>query len=289
MLTTRTGGFPIGFRQGWTEWFKDVPGTLAFAKSENLGVVDLGGDARTNLSQVIGEGFRVGSVDLQAWSGLLDADKEAQKKSLDANAEYIAECCRQGATNFFAVMLPKDPSKPRQENLDILLSTLPRLAKILDEHGGKLVIEGWPGAGALCCTPESYRQVLSATPKCIGVNFDPSHLIRMGIDPHRFLVEFADRVYHVHGKDCYIDREALQEYGWEQPATSAKSHDFGTAVWRYTIPGYGESNWPLIFQTLEKAGYKGAVSIELEDENFNGTEQGEKSGIRLGAGVLACS
>lgn len=289
MLTTRTGGFSIGFRQGWTEWFKDLGGMLAFAKGENLGVVDLGGDARPHLSQVVGEGFRVGSVDLQAWQGLISSDADEQKKCLDLNSEYIAECCRQGATNFFAVMLPKDASKPRSENLDILLTTLPQLATILDEHGGKLVIEGWPGAGALCCTPESYRQVLSATPTCIGVNFDPSHMIRMGIDPHRFLNEFADRVYHVHGKDCYIDRDALQEYGWEQPTTSAKSHDFGSAVWRYTIPGYGESNWPLIFQTLEKAGYSGAVSIELEDENFNGTESGEKAGIRLGSSILAAS
>ena len=289
MLTTRTGGFPIGFRQGWTEWFKDVPGMLAFAKSENLGVVDLGGDARPRLSQVIGEGFRIGSVDLQAWQGLMANTPDELKKTLDTNADYIAECCRHGAKNFFAVMLPADPSKPRQENLDLLNPALNQLAAILDEHDGKLVIEGWPGQGALCCTPESYRQVLSATPKCIGINFDPSHLIRMGIDPHRFLTEFAERVYHVHGKDCFIDREAQQEYGWEQPATSAKSHDFGTAVWRYTIPGYGESNWPLIFNTLEKAGYQGAVSIELEDENFNGTEAGEKLGIRLGASILAAS
>ena len=289
MLTTRTGGFPIGFRQGWTEWFKDLSGMIAFAKSEGLGVVDLGGDARPHLSQVNGEGMRIGSVDLLGWQGFLNEDKDEQKKSLDLNAEYVADCCKHGATNFFAVMLPKDPTKPRQENLDILLSTLPALAKVLDENGGKLVIEGWPGPGALCCTPESYRQVLSATPSSIGINFDPSHMIRMGIDPHRFLAEFADRVYHVHGKDCYIDREALQEYGWEQPATSAKSHDFGSAVWRYTIPGYGESNWPLIFQTLQAAGYKGAVSIELEDENFNGTEDGEKKGIRLGSQILAAS
>jgi sugar phosphate isomerase/epimerase len=289
MLTTRTGGFPIGFRQGWTEWFKDLSGMLAFAKSENLGVVDLGGHARPHLSQVIGEGFRVGSVDLQAWQGLMPNTPDDLQKTLDTNAEYIAECCRHGAKNFFAVMLPADPGKPRQENLELLIPALNSLGKILDEHGGKLVIEGWPGPGALCCTPESYRQVLSATPKSIGVNFDPSHMIRMGIDPHRFLAEFADRVYHVHGKDCFVDREALQEYGWEQAATSAKSHDFGSAVWRYTIPGYGESNWPLIFSTLEKAGYKGAVSIELEDENFNGTEAGEKLGIRLGASILAAS
>ena len=30
-----------------------------------------------------------------------------------------------------------------------------------------------------------------------GFNFDPSHLQWQGIDPVRFLDEFADRIYHV--------------------------------------------------------------------------------------------
>ena len=38
----------------------------------------------------------------------------------------------------------------------------------------------------------------------MSANFDPSHLIRMGIDPLRFLEEFIDSVYHVHGKDTEI-------------------------------------------------------------------------------------
>ena len=37
--------------------------------------------------------------------------------------------------------------------------------------------------------------------------------------------------------------------------------------------------WVEIFRILADAGYKGAVSIELEDENFNGTPEGEKAGI----------
>ena len=55
-----------------------------------------------------------------------------------------------------------------------------------------------------------------------GVNYDPSHLMRMNIDPLRFLYEFGNRVYHVHGKDTEWLSDNLYDYGSEQPATFAK-------------------------------------------------------------------
>ena len=49
--------------------------------------------------------------------------------------------------------------------------------------------------------------------------------------------------------------------------------------WRYTLPGLGVAEWSEIFSILSGAGYKGLVSVELEDENFNGTDEGEKTGL----------
>jgi sugar phosphate isomerase/epimerase len=42
-----------------------------------------------------------------------------------------------------------------------------------------------------------------------------------------------------------------------------------------------------MFGILKDAGYQGMVSIELEDENFNGTEQGEKRGFTVSRDYLA--
>jgi len=58
-------------------------------------------------------------------------------------------------------------------------------------------------------------------------------------------------------------------------------------AWRYTIPGHGQMRWLKAFQILKAAGYQGAVSIELEDENFNTGEAGEKQGILSGSHFLA--
>ena len=287
MLATRTGGFPIGFRQGWTEWFKDIDAMVDWTKAQNLSVIDLGGNCLEHLPTMQSNGIRVGSVDLQNWQGLISEDQAEQKASLDANEKFISECVKFGVTNYFAVMLPKDATKKRSENFALMMDSLGKLSKILEANHGHLVIEGWPGAGALCCTPEGYRACLQDTSDAIGVNYDPSHLIRMGIDPIRFLKEFANRVFHVHGKDCFVDQEAQYNFGTEQSATFDIGHDFGNSVWRYTIPGHGQTPWTEVFSILEKAGYKGAVSIELEDENFNGSEAGEKLGIISGSASLA--
>jgi sugar phosphate isomerase/epimerase len=288
MLSTRTGGFAIGFRRGWSDWQKDLSALLEWAKGEELGVVDLGRDGDTAAKQVKEAGIRIGSVDLAEWQGMISPDAGKRKAAVQRNAEYVAACATHGAHNHFLVMLPEDASLSRSDNFGYMVESVNELAPYLEKHGSKLVIEGWPGPGALCCTPEGYRACFEQCPSLsVGVNYDPSHLVRMGIDPIRFVEEFKSRVYHVHGKDTEIVPEALYEFGTEQPATFAKGHGFGAHHWRYTIPGHGCIRWVRAFQILAASGYTGAVSIELEDENFNVSEEGEKLGLKLGSAFLA--
>jgi len=264
-----------------------MTGFGAWCKQSDLGVVDLGRNL-DDLRAVRGAGLQVGSVDLLNWGGLLAADDDERKKAVESNAEFVRQACSGGPTNFFCVMLPDDTSRERHLNFDSMVSSLTELAPTLEEAKGRLVIEGYPGAGALCCTPESYRATFDKVPSMsIGINYDPSHLLRMGIDPLRFLKEFAPRVGHVHGKDCEVTGDDLYEYGYEQPATFKKSPAFGAASWRYTIPGHGNSNWSEIFRILQGADYQGAVCIELEDANYNGTDDGEREGILEGARFLS--
>lgn len=290
MLQTRTGGFPIGFRRGWSDWQKDTQGLIAWAKANNLGVIDLGGNADTEGAAVVAAGLKVGSADLKSWSGFLSKDPHKRQAAVEANDAYFAECAKHGIRNYFTVMLPEDAALLRAENFGYMVEGLTALVPVLEKHGGRLVIEGWPGPGALACTPEGYRALIERVPsETIGINYDPSHLVRMGIDPIRFVEEFASRVYHVHGKDTELLAEGLYEYGTEQPATFGTNRGFGAMHWRYTIPGQGVVRWTRAFEILHDAGYQGAVSIELEDEHFNTDEAGEKAGLLAGASFLAAA
>jgi len=287
-MKTRTGGFEIGFRRGWSDWQKNLPGLLEWATANDLGVVDFGSDADLVAPDVTAKGIKIGSVDLKGWSSVLSADPAKRSAAIESNAGYIEACAKYGVKNFFAVMIPEDASKPRSENFGYMVEGLTELATVLDKYDAHLVIEGWPGPGALACTPEGYRGLFEKVPsKSMAVNFDPSHLIRMGIDPIRFLEEFASRVKHVHGKDTELLAEGLYEYGHEQPPTFGKHRGFGAMSWRYTIPGHGCFRWTRGFEILSAAGYDGAVCIELEDEHFNTDEAGEKAGLLAGAYFLA--
>jgi sugar phosphate isomerase/epimerase len=184
-------------------------------------------------------------------------------------------------------MLPEDPQLPRAENFGYMVESFAELVPALEAANARLVIEQWPGPGALCCTPEALRALVKELPSsAIGINYDPSHLIRQGIDPLRFLQEFVDRVGHIHGKDTELLAENLYEFGTEQPPTFAKRIRFGSLHWRYTIPGQGCVRWAETFSILKANGYAGCVSIELEDANFNGTPKGEQFGILQGAHFL---
>jgi sugar phosphate isomerase/epimerase len=287
MLATRTGGFPIGFRRGWSEWQKDISGPIQWAKANGFSVIDVGADV-TTAKTVAEAGLHLGSVDLADWSGVISANKDKRDQALAKNEELFAALAPLGTMNYFAVLLPETPEKKRSENFEIAVEGLTALAQLLEKYSGRLVLEGWPGNGALACTPESYRAVFNAVPsKSMGVNFDPSHLVRMGIDPIRFVEEFASRVYHVHGKDTEIITEGVYEFGTEISATLAHGHGFGSHHWRYTIPGHGQVRWVRAFEILKAAGYAGAVSIELEDENFNTDEAGEKQGLLAGGTFLS--
>lgn len=59
-----------------------------------------------------------------------------------------------------------------------------------------------------------------------GLNLDPSHLILQMIDYERVAREFGSKLFHVHTKDLYIDRDGLynngvlsQGMGWQIPRT----------------------------------------------------------------------
>jgi sugar phosphate isomerase/epimerase len=282
---TRTGGFSIGFRRGWSDWQKDLPAVIKFAKANGFGAVDVGGDGDKAGKAVMDAGLRIGSVDLQDWGGMISPDKGKRTAAVEKNRAYVKACAAFGKVNHFCVMLPEKKDLKRSENFGYMVESFDALAPAMEKAKARLVIEGWPGPGALVCNPHEYREFFKAVPsKAMGINFDPSHLIRMGIDPIRFLEEFKGRVYHVHGKDTELFPAALQEYGNLLPAP--KGHGFGEAVWRYTIPGHGIMSWIEGFKILKDAGYSGCVCIELEDENFNNTENGEKNGFNLGRAYL---
>jgi sugar phosphate isomerase/epimerase len=283
---TRTGNYPIGFRRMGSPWNQDTSGMIAWMAKEGFGVIDLMANAEKEVAQFQKAGIKIGTVDLHEWSDyplMLSDDKAKREQAVAKAIARIRAYSALGARNYFTLMLTEDDKRSAQETFKRMVEGYGALIPVLEETKSKISIEGWPERQAHCCNPESYRAFFAEVKSpAFGINYDPSHLIRLGIDHVRFLHEFADRVVHVHGKDTEIFTEKLYEMGYEQRLAK-----LGGNVWRYTIPGHGQARWPAIFQILQKTGYQGAVCIEHEDDVFSGTTELEQQGLIYSAAFLA--
>lgn len=289
-MKTATGNFPLGWRRRNFAWEQDLKGMIDWAIDNEIEVIDLGRDADKSASTVIDAGLRVGTADLIAWGEMMSPKARTRRDAVARNADYINTCAAAGVKTYFICMVPEDPARERAENFAYMVESYGELKSTFEANDACLVIEGWPGPGSLVCTPETYRAFIEqiGSPN-MGVNYDPSHLARMGIDPIRFLKEFVGHVFHVHGKDCMIIDENLYQYGNLQKPTFAAPYKYGGLNWRYTIPGHGVSDWKIILDILKGNDYSGCVCIELEDHYYDDTEYDQKLGVLQGIKFLAAS
>jgi sugar phosphate isomerase/epimerase len=288
-MTTRTGNFPIGLRRGWGDWQKNnLQSFLGWIKEHGFEAVDLMNVTRADLATVKDAGLRLGSADLLDFGQIMASDTGKRRDVIAKNVQYVSDLGAAGVKAFFTCVIPGDATKPRAENYALAVECYSPIAEAAEKVGAKIVIEGWPGGpphyANLCCTPETMRAFIRDVPGganggAIGVNYDPSHLIRLGVDHVRFLREFLPHVHHVHAKDTELFEEPIYELGRYQGSAFSKPRGFGEFTWRYTIPGNGAAQWQQIFRVLKEGNYQGVVSVELEDEAHNGSEEGEKSGF----------
>jgi|UniRef100_UPI004049CD32 sugar phosphate isomerase/epimerase len=279
---TLTGNFPIGIRLTGPLAERPVLETARWAISQGFGCVDIPANQLANLDTWPSASLPVGTIDLfgSEWTGMLSADAITRRTTVVAAKKFIRDAAAAGARIIFVVMLAEDVKLSRRETFGYMVETYGQLRDVLAETGLHLAIEGWPGCNAHCCNPESYRAFLKEMNSShFGINYDPSHLIRMGIDPLRFIKEFAPQVVHMHGKDTLIDDDRLYEIGHEQDGVFAANFPWGGFSWRYTIPGKGRAPWSELLAELVAVKYRGYVSIELEDVDYNGTLAGEQRGF----------
>ena len=225
--------------------------------------------------------FDVGHVQV---ARMFSRDEAKRAEAAENVRSAIRKAAALGGSLCFMCLKPEDPAMPRHESFELFKEMFPPLLDEAEREGVAVVLEGWPGNApyypTIGCTPEMLRKMFEAVPSpALRLNYDPSHLIRLGIDHARFLREFAGRIGHVHAKDCAVIPENVYLYGRHQPPAFGHSIKSGEGPWRYTIPGEGEADWGKIAFELELAGYRGAVTIELEDHRYQGSVEAHRRGL----------
>jgi len=285
----------IGFRIPGALGKKPMTELAQWAADNGFGAIDIGRPEKDAVEAVQKAGLTVGTFDIGGTDKLLSPDAAERQAGAQTIQETAAKAKDLGLTRAFGVLLPSDGSQSRGRSFANWSEGWPAASEALAAAGVDFCLEGWPGGAplypALGVTPETVRAMLAVDKErgagALKLNYDPSHLVRIGVDPLRFLSEFGSYVRHAHGKDTAFDANRLYETGnlgaslpRDVPGSAQKGAlGFGEGWWRYCIPGDGVVEWNQVAAGLSAFGFDGTISVELEDARYNGSLEGEQKGL----------
>jgi sugar phosphate isomerase/epimerase len=137
------------------------------------------------------------------------------------------------------------------------------------DHGVKIAFEMHPGM--LVYNVETLLKLRDATGPALGCNFDPSHLWWNGVDPVAAIRALGPAIFHVHGKDCYVDELNVMVNGCNDNKPYGEILD---RAWTFRSIGYGHGAkaWKDLLSALRLVGYDYVISIEHEDALMSSDE-----------------
>ncbi len=156
------------------------------------------------------------------------------------------------------------------------------LGAFAEAHGIKIAFEMHPGM--LVYNVETLLLLRHAVGPMLGCNFDPSHLFWNGVDPVAAIRALGDAIFHVHGKDVYVDHLNVEVNGCND---SKPYQQIPRRAWTFRTIGYGHDVkvWKDIMSALRLVGYDYVVSIEHEDALMS-TDEGLRKAVSTLSEVL---
>jgi sugar phosphate isomerase/epimerase len=211
----------------------------------------------------------------------------------EATHDHLRRCVDAAAlldVGLVGTFVGRDVTRTVADNLALAEKVLPPLVEYAAARDVRLVVENCPMEG---WHPDGYPANLAYSPELWGwlaelglwLNYDPSHLVWLGIDPLAALDAHVDRVLHVQAKDVEVDASARDRYGVFGRVVDREPWVSGW--WRYRIPGLGAVDWRRLVDRLHQAGYDGVVSVEHEDPVWSGDPERVRRGLVVAERTLA--
>jgi sugar phosphate isomerase/epimerase len=227
---------------------------------------------------------------LACYSNTLDGDRAARRRRQDHLRACIDAAALLGVSTV-GTFVGRDVSRTVAENLRDAEHVLPPLIEHASAAGVQIVIEnclmsGWHPDGYpanLAYSPELWQWLVGLG---LRLNFDPSHLPGIGIDPVRAATMAAGLVGFVQAKDVEVLPGRIDRVGYVGNAVD-RSNPWDHVWWRYRLPGLGQVDWRGVLSALRDGGYDGVVSIEHEDPTYTGSPDAVTRGLLVACDTLA--
>jgi sugar phosphate isomerase/epimerase len=266
----------------------DDPGRDWEASHIDVATLDDSGAAKVR-ELFDGRGLEISA--LAYYENNLHADA-AQRERIHAHLRAAIDAAALLGCRLVGTFVGRDVTATVADNVRLAETVLPRLVEYAAERDVRLVVENCPMEG---WHPDGYPANLAYSPELwdwvvsmgLFLNFDPSHLLWLGIDPVEALVGHVDKVLHLQAKDVEIDRAGRTKYGVFGRALGRPTNPWESGWWRYRVPGLGEVDWTRLVDRLYEAGYSGFVSVEHEDPVWSGSPERVKQGLTLARRTLS--
>jgi sugar phosphate isomerase/epimerase len=186
-----------------------------------------------------------------------DPDKRAKENAYFVKAIELAGKL---GVPYIGTASGKDTAKPFQQQIDEIVRVYnEKYFAACERNHVRILWEPWPEGPNLATSPVGFEALFKGfgDSPYVGLQYDPSHLVRQFMDPIQTARDFVHKIYDVHLKDTEILQPVLRA-GGINPVN-------GASWWRYRIPGMGSINWREFFSVLQDVGYTGAMSVEQED------------------------
>jgi len=205
-----------------------------------------------------------------------DGDAEGVRQRAATELQYAARAARRlgvdtvvGFTGSsiwqYVAMFPPVPASVIDGGYEDFAKRWNPILDVFDSEGVRFAHEVHPGEIAY----DYWTSVRSLEAinhrEAFGFNWDPSHMMWQNIDPVGFIVDFADRIYHVDCKDTRLrpqnGRAGVMgsHLPWGDPKRG----------WDFVSTGHGDVPWEDSFRALKSIGYSGPISIEWEDAGMS--------------------
>jgi sugar phosphate isomerase/epimerase len=219
----------------------------------------------------------------------LHAD-QATREAVNAHVHACIDAAALLGCPTVGTFVGRDITRSVKQNIRAAEQVFPPLVEHASRQGIQLVIENCPMEG---WHPDAYPANLAYSPELwdwltslgLWLNYDPSHLVGLGIDPVTALRGHVDRVAHVQAKDVEVLPLVRNRYGFFGK-TVEREDPWDHSWWRFRIPGLGEVDWRRIVDVLYEGGFDGTISVEHEDPVWGGTEDRTKQGLAIACRTL---
>ncbi|MEP0823517.1 MAG: sugar phosphate isomerase/epimerase [Ignavibacterium sp.] len=230
---------------------------------------------------------------LAYYDNIIDPNPAAREQ-VQAHLRRVIEAAAALNVNLVGTFVGAHPNLTPQESFREIVKELRKILSFAKENGVRVMIEncpmtGWQrfnAPGNLAYSPELWDALFHELPyENLGLNFDPSHLYWLGVDYEKAVRDFREKIFHVHAKDCELLPDGLYRYGIYGPQLTSQPRDPGW--WRYRLPGNGSIDWARFIGALDDTGFDGTLSIELEDPEWEDSEDQIRAALLKGADFLS--